>query len=296
MPRRLHVAAMLVAAVVAFPGVGSSQAVRSGFNLTNDGRNDDGTYTAPGGCTNPNIGGTCAGTAVNIGFTGNFFGTSFSSLFLNTNGNATINGPQSTFTPFSLVQGGINPIFAPFFADVDTRSSGSAVMQFGNGTVDGHIAFGVDWLGVGYFNSHADKLDLFQLMLIDRTDTGAGNFDFEFNYGNMLWESGDFSGGTNGLGGNCAAAGYSNGLSGAANRSQELAGSHVCGALIDGGVDALNTHSLNSDIQGRYLFNVRGGVVVPITTTTPEPGTYVLVLTGLAILGIAVRNRKTTSR
>jgi hypothetical protein len=32
------------------------------------------------------------------------------------------------------------------------------VLQFGSGTVDGHTAFGVDWLGVGYFDAHADKL------------------------------------------------------------------------------------------------------------------------------------------
>jgi hypothetical protein len=290
MTGRTRLAAVIAVVVGVFPSVVSSQAIRPGFSTTSDGRNDDGTYTAPSGCTNAASGGTCAGTAVNVGFTGNFFGTTFSSVFLNTNGNATINGPQSTFTPFSLVNGGINPIFAPFFADVDTRNTGSAVMTFGSGSVDGHTALGVDWLGVGYFGSHADKLDVFQLMLIDRSDTGAGNFDFEFNYGDMLWETGDASGGSGGLGGQCAAVGYSNGLSGANNHSFELPGSHTCGALIDGGADALNTHDLNSDVLGRYVFSVRGGEVV--TTTTPEPGTYALVLTGMALLGIGARNRK----
>lgn len=291
--RMLQLAVMLTVVVSFFPTVASSQAIRTGFSTTSDGRNDDGTYTSPSGCTNPFAGGTCAGTAVPIGFTGNFFGTTFSSLFLNTNGNATINGPQATFTPFSLVAGGTPPIFAPFFADVDTRNTSSAVTTFGSGTVDGHTAFGVDWLGVGYFGDHADKLDMFQLMLIDRTDTGAGNFDFEFNYGDILWETGDASGGSNGLGGECAAVGYSNGLSGSANRSQELTGSHVCGALIDGGPDALMTHDLNSNVLGRYVFSVRGGEVV---TTTPEPGTYALVLTGLVLLGVVARTRKANPR
>jgi hypothetical protein len=297
-----RLAALVAVVVGVFPSVVSSQAIRPGFGTTSDGRNDDGTYTAPGGCTNSEGGGTCPGTAVNVGFTGNFSGTTFSSVFLNTNGNATINGPQSTFTPFSLVDGGINPIFAPFFADVDTRNPASAVMTFGSGSVDGHTALGIDWLGVGYFEENADKLDVFQLMLIDRGDTGAGNFDFEFNYGNMLWETGDASGGSGGFGGECAAVGYSNGSSGASNRSFELPGSHTCGALIDGGADALNTHDLNSDVLGRYVFSVRGGEVVTTTTTTPppptsttttpEPGTYGLVLTGLALLAIAARNRK----
>jgi len=290
MPRQFQLAAVLAIALGVFPRVSSSQAIRSGFNTTSDGRNDDGTYTAPSGCTNAAAGGTCLGTAVNIGFSGNFFGTTFSSLFLNTNGNATINGPLSTFTPFSLVSGGIPPIFAPFFADVDTRNPSSGVLQYGSGTVDGHTAFGVDWLGVGYFATHVDKLDMFQLMLIDRSDTGVGNFDFEFNYGDMFWETGDANGGTAGLGGTCAAVGYSNGLSGSNNNSQELPGSHVCGALINGGVDALNTHDLNSNVPGRYVFNVRGGLVSVITT--PEPGTYGLMLTGLAMLGVVVRSRK----
>ena len=290
MPRRMpQLAVMLTVVVGLFPAAASSQAIRPGFSTTSDGRNDDGTFTAPSGCTNPSNGGTCAGTAVPIGFTGNFFGTTFSSLFLNTNGNATINGPLSTFTPFSLVVGGINPIFAPFFADVDTRNTSSAVTTFGSGTVDGHIAFGVDWLGVGYFDSHADKFDVFQLMLIDRSDTGVGNFDFEFNYNDMLWETGDASGGSNGLGGECAAVGFSNGLSGSANRSFELTGSHVCGTLIDGGADALISHDLNSNVLGRYVFSVRGGEVI---STVPEPGTYALVLTGLALLGIVARTRK----
>jgi len=296
MRRRLLLLSTQVAlALVAITSAATAQAIRSGFNTTSDGRNDDGTYTAPSGCTNPSNGGTCAGTAIGIGFSGNFFGTNFNSLFLNTNGNATIGGPQSDFTPFALIGGGINPIFAPFFADVDTRNTGSGVLTFGSGSVDGHTAFGVNWPGVGYFSNHIDKLDVFQLVLVDRSDTGAGNFDFEFNYGNMFWETGDASGGVNGLGGTCAVAGFSNGLSGGANRSFELTGSHTCGALINGGANALVTHDLNSTVLGRYVFNVRGGLIDGGgggVGAVPEPGTYVLVLTGLAGIGFVARRRR----
>src|SRR5262245_65929503 len=77
-------------------------AIRPGFNSTSDGRNDDGTFTAPAGCTNPSNGGTCGGTAVPLGFTANFFGLPFTTAFVNTNGNITFDTPLSTFTPFGL--------------------------------------------------------------------------------------------------------------------------------------------------------------------------------------------------
>jgi hypothetical protein len=68
-------------------------------------------------------------------------------------------------------------------------------VTYGSGTADGRQAFGVNWIDVGYFSSRTDKLNQFQLVLIDRSDTGAGNFDIEFNYGNILWETGEASGG-----------------------------------------------------------------------------------------------------
>ena len=49
--------------------------------------------------------------------------------------------------------------------------------------------------GVGYFGSHADKLNKFQLILVDRSaDTGtAGDFDILFKYDTIQWETGDAS-------------------------------------------------------------------------------------------------------
>ena len=45
------------------------------------------------------------------------------------------------------------PIIAPFFADVDTRGSGSDIVtySYGNTTYNGRPAFCVDWVNVGYF-------------------------------------------------------------------------------------------------------------------------------------------------
>src|SRR2546428_4590033 len=157
-------------------------AVRAGFDTTSDGRNDDGTATAPfpPGCSNPSSGGTCAGTAQPLGFTANFFGLSFTTAFLNTNGNITFDATLSTFTPFDLTSTS-RQIIAPFFADVDTRAAGNP-MKFGGGTVGGHTAFGVSWRDVDYFNGSTSPTHryTFQLVLSDPSDTGAGKFDTAF--------------------------------------------------------------------------------------------------------------------
>jgi hypothetical protein len=292
---RYRVGAVLSALALATVSLqASAQAVRTGFNGTSDGRNDDGTFTT-GGCNNGASGGTCSGTLVPIGFNANLFGTTFNSVYVNTNGNITLNSPYSTFTPQSLKGGGIPPILAPFFSDVDTRATASGVVSFGTGTVGTSNAFGVNWPDVGYFSEGTDKLNIFQLVMIDRNDTGAGNFDFEFNYNQVQWELGDADDGHGGLGTpgqSCAFAGYSNGLAGASNVSANLEGSGTCGALLDGGANALITHSLNSDVNGRYLFSVRNGeVVTPPPTTVPEPSSLALLGTGLFALVPMMKRR-----
>lgn len=219
---------------------------------------------------------------VNLPFTINFFNASFTSLFVNNNGNVTFGTALSEFTPTGLSgnNGGI-PIIAPFWADVDTTgaisgdptvpgSPPSGVVTFGVDTVNGHQAFGVTYENVGYFGTHTDKLNSFQLILIDRSDTGIpGAFDMEFNYDKIQWEVGDASGGTDGLCGtqpiaDCtpAAVGYSNGT-GTAGTNFQLNGSFVAGALLDNGPTATSLihNSLNNPMIGRYLFQVRNGTV-----------------------------------
>ncbi len=211
----------------------------------------------------------------------NFFGQSFTTVYVNNNGNVSFQLPLSQFTPNGLFTGVGFPLIAPFFADVDTEGTGSGVATYGNAIYNGRAAFVADWLNVGYFDSNTNKLNSFQLILTDRSDTGAGNFDMEFNYNQIQWETGDASGGRNGVGGTSAAAGYSNGLSGTGNIFYQLPGSLVNGAFLNGGPDSLAAGSLNSPTPGRYDFQVRNAQVL---ATTPEPMSIGLFAMGLAAL------------
>jgi hypothetical protein len=272
----------------AFATLSFGAAIVPGFNATSDGRNDDGTWTALNGCTNPVNGGTCAGTAIPVGFDLNFYGVNFNSAYVNTNGNITLDSQLSTFTPFGLTATS-RQILAPFFADVDTRNPASGVVTFGNGTFMGFDAFGVNWIDVGYFTQHVDKTNSFQLLLVNRSDTGVGNFDIVFNYDNVEWETGDASAGSSGLGGSSARMGFSNGT-GDPGTSYELPGSAIPGALLNGGSNGLTTHSLNSDVLGRYIFSARNGIIeIP---DVPEPGTFVLLIIGAVVGGCYRRYSK----
>lgn len=197
---------------------------------------------------------------VPIGFQASFFGHEYTEIFVNNNGNVTFDDALGEYTPFDLTHTQ-RVIIAPFFADIDTDNLASNVVTYGVDTIDGHSAFGVNWIKVGYFASKADKLNTFQLVLIDRSDLNPGNFDIEFNYDSIQWETGDASNGHDGLGGSSARAGFSNGT-GDVGTFFELPGSAVNGGLLDTNPDTgLANVSRLSDVPGRQGFPVRNGVI-----------------------------------
>jgi hypothetical protein len=272
MKRLFSCAALALALLLSGSGSNAFGAIRSGFNTSTLPANDDSSTGS-----------------VNIGFTVNFFGLSFSQLYVNNNGNVTFDLPLSTFTPFDL-NFTSRQIIAPFFADVDTRAG--EVVSYGSGTVDGRAAFGVNWKNVGYYSFGTDKLNSFQLVIIDRSDISPGDFDFEFNYDKIQWETGGASGGVNGLGGNSARAGYANGT-GNPGTFFELNGSAVNGAFLDSNLTTGLIHnSLNSNVDGRYVFSARNGIINPEPGTVPEPSTMTI-LGVMSTLGfVLTRARK----
>jgi len=247
-----------------FGPMGEGDVIRTGFDSDFIPANDDGSSPL-----------------TPIGFTANFFGQIFNDLYVNNNGNVTFNAPLPNFVPFDLLSTA-TPIIAPFFADVDTRLGN--VVTFGQGTVNGRPAFGVNYIDVRHFDTAGSNQGLptnsFQLVMIDRSDVSPGDFDFEFNYETIQWEAGEASGSDPfGLGGASARVGYSNGV----NAQFELPGSGVNGAFLDNGPAAtsLIQNSLNSPILGRYVFQARSGSIQQAGTGGDAIGVH---MTGNSVL------------
>lgn len=244
--------------------------------------------------------------SIDLGFGLNFFGQTFASAHVNTNGNISFGAPLSDFTPVPLGQLR-QAVIAPFFADVDT--TGAGLVGYGTGQVDGRAAFGATWSGVGHYDAKSDKRNSFQAVLVDRSDTGAGNFDVEFNYDRLQWESGDFNGGIGGTGGSTARVGVTGDGAMIPGGFYELPGSGVPGAFLDTGYAALAAQLLNSGTLGRYVLHARDGSFEEVRTApprgddprplppgggvvgAPEPGTMALALLGLGVIAVRARRK-----
>jgi hypothetical protein len=242
----------LPTATSALTPVGAALLLASGPGLISGLGNDTGYGTLALGSGDDNSSG-----AINIasvfGAAGiDFFGTHYTSLYINNNGNISFGAPESAYTPSTIGAHFSFPIIAPFWADVDTRGQGA--VYYDEDAADGVMT--ITWDDVGYYSGHSNKLDSFQLVLINE---GNGNFDIVYRYGQIQWTTGDASGGFNGLGGTPARAGYS---AGDGVHYDELAQSGNQSALL-----ALPTTPGNTGVAGVDEFQVRNGVVGPTTVT-----------------------------
>ncbi|MFM2207155.1 MAG: hypothetical protein RL213_1130 [Bacteroidota bacterium] len=136
-----------------------------------------------------------------------FYGQPVNQIYINNNGNISIGSSYSTFSASSFPTSSFSMI-APFWADVDTRGTGSGLVYY-KVTPTYMI---IQWDNVGYFSSMFDKLNTFQLIITDGNDPiiNPGN-NVQFCYKDMQWTTGAASQGVNGFGGVPATVGVNRG-------------------------------------------------------------------------------------
>lgn len=198
---------------------------------------------------------------VNLPFSMNWNGTTYDQIYINMNGNCTFGSGYTAYNPTGTLASTNANIMAPFWADVDTRNTATNQVTYSSTVsgnvpqVDGRNAFFVNWIGVGRYNNQSSPTNSFQLVIVDRSDTGVGNFDFMFNYDEVAWDIATAASSRRARAGwGRAGAGYELPGSGTAQTSAS--------ALLDSSPSAtsLIQNSLNSDGQlGRYVWQVRGG-------------------------------------
>ncbi len=123
--------------------------------------------------------------AVNISsvFSGglDFYGTNYTTLYVNSNGVLSFGGPQTGYAP--NLAGSPTPLIAPFWSDVNINSAGEIYWDLdpAAGTVT------ITWDGVAPYSGGGTNS--FQVVL---TDQGGGDFSVDFIYENISWTNGGF--------------------------------------------------------------------------------------------------------
>ena len=236
-------------------------------------------------------------TGIPIGFDINFFGTTYSQIFINSNGSVTFDKGSSNYNqPLKDVLNGAVGL-APFAVDIDNRDLKSDLkpwgatrhadfFYWGRTTYQGKQAFVVTWMNMQIYPATVGVNDFstFQVIILDN---GSGDADYIINFGSLQ----DFKNNAgypicddpNNF--NCydpqntryLASGFGTKTeAGTLYASlQDETGYLYNGApsatALDGGANALNQASLNSDVPGRFIFQMVSGYVPEVATVPSAP-------------------------
>ncbi len=148
-------------------------------------------------------------------FNYDFYGQVYNSVYINTNGNITLENCMTGFAAagFPAGPGGFNGdtvIVAPFWADVDLSSPVPNINKVQFKVTP--TALYVNWTDVGYYPEETDLLNTFQLIITDGSDPVVANgANTSFCYKDMQWTTGAANEGVDGFGGNPANVGANRG-------------------------------------------------------------------------------------
>lgn len=212
-----------------------------------------------------------------------FYGRQVDSIYINNNGNVSIDAPYFQFSADSFPSPNFVMI-APFWGDVDTRNAGSGLVYYQ--LTSSHLI--VQWEDVGYYNSMADKKNTFQLIMTDGIDQLLPpNANVSFCYKDMAWTTGAASGGVGGFGGIPATVGINQG-----NGTDyiQIGRFDTVGTQYDGpygnvdGVDFLDNQQfiLNSCLSGSNVPPILNSQQVCDTVTVCENDTILITGTFLS--------------
>lgn len=116
-----------------------------------------------------------------------YFGTNYTSMYINTNGLITFGGPNTSYTPTAL--GGLTqPSIAPFWTDINITSgtaAGTNNIYYDLDPGTGRVT--ITWLGVAAYSGGGANRNTFQVVL---QHTGDGNFEIDIIYQQIQFTNG----------------------------------------------------------------------------------------------------------
>ncbi|CAB4957287.1 MAG: S8 family serine peptidase [Actinobacteria bacterium] len=120
--------------------------------------------------------------------TANWYGSAYTSIYINNNGGFAWNDGLGPFTSYQSVNLSttLRPLVLPVFTDIDTTNAATTVVQFGplGTTFGGRQAYCVNWVNVGHYNASGPVYSA-QALIVNRDDRRVGDVDIVFNYSNI---------------------------------------------------------------------------------------------------------------